>query len=331
LGHNETKTYDQGKFLFQGYQFNDSTSIIIQAKKEIIKKGTKTNDPDNFNRDFFIEMDTFSHAKITQKPSSLRTGFEELNLDGPESRARARYLDSLYANQLDVVNLSEIELKAVKRKREQDKYQRKDMRYVQPTARVDYEELGAVSLGNDLFWALINNVPGLNRNLEYRGGNLSLSGNTSAVTVFLLNGVRVMNVDKLVNANDVSFIDVLTGPSAVPYSAMTVIAVYTKKESEKSLVDLNSGPKKGIMSFIHPGFYQARTFYEPLYKTLKPEDQKPDYRTTLYWKPTLKVDNNGKAKISFYTADATTTYRLEVEGITTDGYPVKNELFFDVK
>ena len=138
-------------------------------------------------------------------------------------------------------------------------------------------------------------------------------------------------LNNLVNANDVSFIDVLTGPSAVPYSAMTVIAVYTKIGSEKGNGKVNSGPRKGIISFIHPGFYKARTFYEPQYKTSESEDQKPDYRTTLYWKPTLKTDHNGKAKISFYTADATTTYRLEVEGITAEGYPVKDEIFFEVE
>lgn len=85
------------------------------------------------------------------------------------------------------------------------------------------------------------------------------------------------------------------------------------------------------MSFIHPGFYKARKFYEPNYKSTNSEEKIPDFRTTLFWKPTLKLDKNGKARISFYAADASTTYKVEIEGVTLDGYPIKNKAFFDVE
>ena len=67
--------------MFQGFQFKDSTSIIIQAKKENVKKRAKTDAPEHFNRDFFIEIDSFSHPRITRKPPSSGLGFEELDLE----------------------------------------------------------------------------------------------------------------------------------------------------------------------------------------------------------------------------------------------------------
>lgn len=335
FGHNGAKTFDQGNFLFQGYQFKDSTSIIIQAKKEVVKKGSKSKNFKESNMDFYIELDTFIPPKIAPRRNFYHQEGVDLSETGPEAYKRAKYLDSLYANQLDYVYLSEIELKAVSKKKEKNKYLRKDMRYVQPTARVDYEKNNVTALGRDLFWSLVNTVPGLSRGpggeLIYRGGNPSLSGQTAAGMAYLLNGVPVRNINALVNANDVSFVDILTGPSAVMYRARTVIAVYTKRTSDQVFSSVNSGPKKGILNFVHPGFYKARKFYEPNYKSSSADHQKLDYRTTLYWKPTLKLDRNGKAIISFYTADATTTYRIEIEGISSDGDPIKNETFFDVE
>lgn len=337
IGKTDAKTFGQGKFLFQGYQFKDSTSIIIQANKDEVKKGSKSADSNVKNKDFFIELDTFIPPKIVPRMNFYHQEDIDLSETGPEAYKRAKYLDSIYANQLDYVYLSEIELKTVSRKRERDKYLRKDMRYVQPTVRYDYELNNVIALGDDLFWSLANHVPGLrlvNGTLVYRGGSPSLTSTNGnpAGTAFLLNGVQVLgNINALVNANDVSFVDILTGPSAVMYSATTVIAVYTKSPGDRSKSNVNSGTKKGIISFIHPGFYEARAFYEPNYKSLSPEDKKADFRTTLYWKPTLKLGRNGKAKISFYTADATSTYRIEIEGISSDGYPVRNETFFDVE
>ncbi len=333
LGHVSAKTIDQGRFLFQGYQFNDSTSIIIQAEKDVVKKGKKSRKSTLKNRDFYIELDSFMPPKITIKPGYSKP-FDDVGDSGPEARKRARYLDSLYANQLDFVNLGEIELTAISKKRENDKYLRKDMRYVQPTARVDYEKLHVTALGNDLFWTLVNNVPGLSMvgdQLVYRGGSSSLSGDRGAGMAYLLNGIPVTDINYLVNADEVSFIDILTGPSAVMYSAITVIAVYTKRASDQSINFVNRSQKKGIMSFIHPGFYKARKFYEPNYKSTNSEEKIPDFRTTLFWKPTLKLDKNGKARISFYAADASTTYKVEIEGVTLDGYPIKNKAFFDVE
>ena len=45
----------------------------------------------------------------------------------------------------------------------------------------------------------------------------------------------------------------------------------------------------------------------------------PDYRTTLYWNPTVKLDDTGQATIEFYTSDAPADYDISIEGVTQTG------------
>ena len=41
----------------------------------------------------------------------------------------------------------------------------------------------------------------------------------------------------------------------------------------------------------------------------------PDFRTTVYWNPIIHTDNDGKAAVSFYTADNVASYSYVLEGI----------------
>lgn len=57
----------------------------------------------------------------------------------------------------------------------------------------------------------------------------------------------------------------------------------------------------------------------------------PDLRSSLYWNPELKLDENGEATFTFYTSDVTGDYSLLLEGITTSGEPVSLEGTFSVE
>ncbi|MCB0633588.1 MAG: hypothetical protein R2824_01405 [Saprospiraceae bacterium] len=49
------------------------------------------------------------------------------------------------------------------------------------------------------------------------------------------------------------------------------------------------------------------------------DDRLPDFLNTLYWDPSVKTDDEGKAVIQFYTSDATGDFEIRVEGFTQDG------------
>ncbi len=68
------------------------------------------------------------------------------------------------------------------------------------------------------------------------------------------------------------------------------------------------------------GYQLPKEFYSPKYDT--PQErarERRDLRTTIFWKPDLVMDSDGKASVEFYSADYTGSYTIIVEGITSDG------------
>ncbi len=72
-----------------------------------------------------------------------------------------------------------------------------------------------------------------------------------------------------------------------------------------------------------PGaYYRARAFAAPIYsKPAPPDQERTDFRSTLYWAPAVVTDRAGRAEISFYNADAITSYRATAEGLSAEGLP----------
>ena len=67
------------------------------------------------------------------------------------------------------------------------------------------------------------------------------------------------------------------------------------------------------------GFSIADEFYSPDYsKTPLPQH---DFRRTLYWNPSIRLDENGKAQITLYNNSSTSLLQIQAEGWTTDGTP----------
>lgn len=69
------------------------------------------------------------------------------------------------------------------------------------------------------------------------------------------------------------------------------------------------------------GYYEARTFYKPMYNQPK-ADTRVDARATLHWEPSGSTVQNGHSIINFYNSDSKTTVRLVVQGVTSTGIPV---------
>jgi len=73
---------------------------------------------------------------------------------------------------------------------------------------------------------------------------------------------------------------------------------------------------KGVRKTWLDGYSQVKEFYSPNYTTLPPE---PDYRRTLYWNPSVKTDQDGKALIHFYNNSSCRNFSVSVETITPQG------------
>ena len=75
-----------------------------------------------------------------------------------------------------------------------------------------------------------------------------------------------------------------------------------------------------IQTIASVGYQQTVEFYSPAYDTkAKKESTTPDLRSTIYWNPSVQVDESGTAHVSFYTADSAADYGIVIEGVCASG------------
>lgn len=78
------------------------------------------------------------------------------------------------------------------------------------------------------------------------------------------------------------------------------------------------------------GYSEPILFNTPDYSTSR--NVGPDTRATIYWEPAVRTDEVFKTiSVSFYAADLETTYRVELEGVTDFGDPVRGVFFIQIK
>jgi len=125
------------------------------------------------------------------------------------------------------------------------------------------------------------------------------------------------------NALEVESIEVLKGGDASifgPEGANGVVLVYTKR-------GISYGSTK-LPNFVQTnlkGYQQYKEFYSPNYALYS--DDTPDYRTTLYWNPTITNENR---ILKFHNSDNKGKVKLVLEGFTTDGTPFRSTDYYEV-
>ena len=327
LVYYQTKTDSEGHFLFEGFDFSDTTSVIIQAKKFI--KGSDENlvKP---NVNYYITMDSIVSPKVMDHKTIENQSAEILKSGYPENILTADKTDSILHAQQRHILLQEITVEAKKIER----MAKKRSMYFEASQSVDFNEMRNGTAARTILEALEGRVAGM----EINGEEIVIGGKSSMMNgggpLFLLDGMPVSKGAILsIPVNQIDFVDVLKRSRATifgPAGSQGVIAVYTLTATD----NLANGPindNKCVVNFIHPGYSIARKFYEPVYSSETAQQNKPDHRATIYWNPEVILTRQGKAKISFYTCDLITTYKVDLEGITVEGVPFKSETFFDVK
>ncbi|MBX2872020.1 MAG: carboxypeptidase-like regulatory domain-containing protein [Saprospiraceae bacterium] len=107
-----------------------------------------------------------------------------------------------------------------------------------------------------------------------------------------------------------------------------IISIYTRRNGPRSW---QTRIQDGILNFTHPAYHQAREFYQPSYGESRSAQDKADLRTAIHWEPNIEFNADGRAVLSFYTADTPSTYEVRIEGIQLNGEPVSQQYTFEVK
>ncbi|MES2809446.1 MAG: carboxypeptidase-like regulatory domain-containing protein, partial [Bacteroidota bacterium] len=74
----------------------------------------------------------------------------------------------------------------------------------------------------------------------------------------------------------------------------------------------------GVVTYRPLPVMRPQQFYSPKYNVASTIIE-PDFRSTLYWAPDVTTDQNGKAKVSFYTSDNKGKFTIKVAGVDAGG------------
>jgi hypothetical protein len=139
---------------------------------------------------------------------------------------------------------------------------------------------------------------------------------------FLLDGVRVgYDVIATLNGSEIDRIDVIKPGAEASIFGMSgangVISVITR-----SAGPFTDRPVYHSVNIKFSGYSEPRIFYSPKHSSALESDYKPDLRTTLFWKPNIKMESNQDLNLNYFNADNSSTIKVTVEGITSTGIPL---------
>ena len=123
----------------------------------------------------------------------------------------------------------------------------------------------------------------------------------------------------------ISRIDLIAGGNMFLWGVFdgAIVSITTKTGDELDQA-LTVAPAIDVSIASPLGYQTPAEFYAPAYPTEKARRSNvPDYRTTLYWNPTVKLDDTGHATVEFYTSDAPADYDIAIEGVTRTGKVVR--------
>lgn len=300
---------EDGAFQIDGFRLMDSTNIYLQVYEN--KKGKAVN-----YRNVDIHITSTSRPCIENSMSQPA----DLNFEYLEKANKLEQISKLYFLDENIKELDEVVVSASSLKKEE--INRRTL-YTNPTHRLMLDSIRHIQGARSVF-DLLRDISGVivTGTFPFQSAHIRRA---NGPTLFMLDGVPTDDV--LINSiplQNVEFIDVLKGPSAAIYGsrgAGGLILVFTRLDSSGNIREINP---EGFYAFLHPGYHQAKQFYNPNYDIPKEEHRIPDFRTTLYWNPDLKFEN-GKSEIVFYTSDQPGQLTIRLEGMLTNGKPFFEE------
>ncbi|MEL6255584.1 MAG: hypothetical protein AAFR87_26505, partial [Bacteroidota bacterium] len=337
-------TEEDGIFYFTGFEFTDTTSILLQAnefngkKKERKLKDGEARRIGNKNVDIslmkFHEMDVVEKISLKNSPVLQSSGgnFSELT----EEIEEINNLDSLF-NATYNITLEAVEIKArrnlyQKRRQElKDLYRQRGMFMLTSTPKVyldDFPKEG--QMYRDFYGVMLSIVPGVrvekigSEVKVYLGRSTGLTGEALSALI-VLDGSPISNARAaMIQASQIKVIDRLQGILATAQwgnQAAGGAIIITSRDPDKQRNLMAAETRiKGVTNIEHPGFYQAREFYAPNYHIKEDGPKLPDLRSTLYWNPGIRIKEEA-ANLEFFVGDRAEEFLIWVEGISEDGIP----------
>lgn len=304
------ETDEAGNYVAYGLDFTDTTTVLIQGLKG------------SANRNLVITLDQLLVPTVTL----MQAPYNPMEFRADELAEFIRRTKEYQEIERQIKRNGEVLLQAVTVKARKSEERDTRVLYGRPDASVKFDQMntgGRLTI-LDVIQGKIAGVQvtgsGFSARVQIRGA-ANFSG--AIEPLFMLDGMP-MDLQGImgISVQDVDRVDVLKGASAAIYGSRAsggVISILTKRG--KPDYDFSKDAVPGTLLAKLPGYAPVREFYAPRYDVKKPEHVRPDYRTTVFWAPMIQTDAEGKATISFFTSDAKTNLRIQVEGATFAGMP----------
>jgi len=286
-----TETDENGRYVFNNFEFPDRTKYVIQALNKKGKGGQMT--------ELYINKDTFPSIYTPWIEPVIMGEKTDSILLGYVAKADKQYT---YEHGMRIINLPEVQIRGIHRYN--NEY---NTRYISGDELKRSRSL--ISLLHRVPGSLL---PGTSLSIEINGksqinpdpnaippGPLALSPSESSIMD--INNLNMINIQNL------QAVGIEGG------AGHYTIVNYYKMVSDPIQPD-------NIKPIMPLGYQLPVEFYSPKYDTPeKINDSKPDLRTTIFWKPNVITDDAGNAKLDFYTSDDPSTYSVVIEGVSDDG------------
>ncbi|MEK6781484.1 MAG: hypothetical protein AABY93_07245 [Bacteroidota bacterium] len=135
--------------------------------------------------------------------------------------------------------------------------------------------------------------------------------------LYIIDGIATKNTDFFLSLNPADLVSVKivnTPKKLIPLGLMGrcgIIIVQTKRGNVREPLDDVSKLVQGI---CRPLAFNAQN-----QKHSQPN--KPDFRSTIFWNPSITTDAGGKATVEFYCSDDVGELQIRIEGLATGGRP----------
>lgn len=300
----DTYTDNNGRFAFENLNFPDSVKVTINARSN-----------ENY-RNIIINMDQSFYASVD--PNNPYKANEILNID----KEMSSYLANSKNEFRTSILIDEVTVTASRKENRTSKEFSALSGLSMADHRIEGERLNGC---NVLTMCLNTMLTGVTYDVNTLKYYLTRSYNQgSRVPVqFFLNGMPIdENTLNSINPMEIEAIEIFNrddlGTVSRLYQNDGVVSIITKKEKPKgprmTLAQIEAMlPKSNVIDLFPLGYIKERKFYSPQYVT---DQQKAvnDYRTTVYWNPTVELDETGKTTLDFYNADGNGKYKVVVEG-----------------
>lgn len=145
----------------------------------------------------------------------------------------------------------------------------------------------------------------------------------------MVDGVPVLDVDDIMRMDplQVKKLEVVTRTYYLGHSTFPGIVSYSTYNGDLGGLELD--PR--ALSLNYEGLQVKRKFFAPEHLRENAGDRMPDQRYLLHWEPDIAIQEDGKAKVEFYTSDVPGQYRIVVEGLDSNGHAGSRTEIFTVK